>query len=370
MDFVNLKKQYKNNKKLIDASINTVLNNGNFILGNEVTKLENQLSKYVHSKFCIGVSSGTDALLIALLSIDLKKNDEVIVPNFNYISSIEVIKLLGGNPVLIDVNKDNSLINEELIEKHITSKTRAIIPSNLFGLMPDYTKIHKIIKKYRNIVLIEDAAQSFGSKFKNKMSCNVADISCTSFFPTKILGGYGDSGAIFTNNKKIYNKMLHIRSHGQLKKYHHKYIGLNARMDTLQASILISKFKILKQEIISRKKIYYEYFNYISKNFDNSEIQILKKNKYNTLNYSYFTIIVNNRAELIGILNNYKIPFMIYYPKTLSQQRAYYDKESTKICNISAKLTKKIISLPLNAYINKKELNIMLYALKKFKNTL
>tara|TARA_Y100001970_G_scaffold294294_1_gene449946 strand:+ start:14564 stop:15676 length:1113 start_codon:yes stop_codon:yes gene_type:complete len=370
MDFANLKKQYLKNKNIIDPSIKSVLNNVDFILGKEVLLLENKLSNYTNSKYCIAVSSGTDALLISLLAINLKKNDEVIIPNFNYVSSIEVVRLLGAKPILIDVNENNLLIDESLIEKNITSKTKAIIPSSLFGLMPNYSKISKIKKKYRNITLIEDAAQSFGSSFKNKMSCNITDISCTSFFPTKILGGYGDSGAIFTNSKKLYTKMKYLRSHGQLKKYNHKYIGLNSRMDTLQASILISKLKILKHEIQLRKKIYNKYVNFINKNFINNEIQILKKNKYNILNYSYFTIIVEKRSKLIKILSDYKIPFNIYYPKTLSQQKAYYDEKITKKCKISVKLTKKIISLPLNAYINKKELNIILYALKEFKNIL
>ena len=368
MDFVNLNKQYLKNKSAIDQSIKQVLNKSNFILGKEVHELEKKLSKFVKSKYCITVSSGTDALLIALLSINLKKNDEVIIPNFNYVSSIEVVRLLGGKPILIDVNINNALIDTNLIEKKITSKTRAIIPSNLFGLMPDYQKINKIKKKYKNLFIIEDAAQSFGSSLNNIMSCNVADVSCTSFFPTKILGAYGDSGAIFTNSKKLYSKIIQIRNHGQIKKYNHNYIGLNARLDTLQASIILIKLKIFKREKKVRKSIFQTYSKYISKNFQSSEILILEKNKYNILNYSYFTILVKQRSKLIKILTKSKIPYIIYYPKTLSQQKAYSNKQVTKNCINSVKITKKIISLPLNAYINKKELIVILGALKDFKN--
>ena len=367
MDFVNLKKQYLNNKNIINKSINKVLLSCNFIMGKEVSILENKLKNIVKSKYCLVVSSGTDALLLSLMSLNIKKNDEVIIPNFNYISSAEVVSLLGAKPILVDVNLENGLINEKLIQNKISNNTKAIIPTSLFGLMPNYLNIKKIIKKYKDITIIEDAAQSFGSSYKNIMSGNIAQISCTSFFPTKSLGCYGDGGAIFTNSKKIYNKILMLRSHGQKQKYNHLIVGTNSRMDTIQSAIVLSKLKIFNKEMKKRKFLYNKYINYFTKIFNNNEVKLFEIPKNSNINFSYFCIRVKNRDLLIKLLLKNKISYAIYYPKLISQQKAYFDKNITLSCNNGLILCSEIISLPINPYITDIEFTKITSTFNQFK---
>ncbi|MDC2992741.1 DegT/DnrJ/EryC1/StrS family aminotransferase, partial [Pelagibacteraceae bacterium] len=251
MKFINLDKQFIKNKKKISSNIKRVISKGNFILGEEVAQLENKLSKYVNSNYCITTSNGTDALLMSLIALDIKPGDEVITSPFSFISAAEVINNIGAKPVFVDVDYDTFNINYKLIEKKITTRTKAIIPVNLFGQCADYDQINFFGKKY-NLKIIEDAAQSFGAKYNNKMSCSLADISCTSFFPSKPLGCYGDGGACFTKSKKIYDKLKSIRSHGSLKKYTYSIRGINGRLDTIQAAVLLAKLKHFDAEIKSR----------------------------------------------------------------------------------------------------------------------
>jgi UDP-2-acetamido-2-deoxy-ribo-hexuluronate aminotransferase len=246
------KREYHTKKKEIDEAINTVLTHGIFINGPEVKELEKKLSDYVGSE-CIAVSNGTDALKIALLALDVGINDEVITVAHSWISTAEVISLINAKPVFVDIEDETFNIDINKIEKAITKNTKAIIVVSLYGQMPNFDEINKIADKY-NIPVIEDGAQSFGASYNNKKSCGVTTIGTTSFFPSKPLGCYGDGGACFTNNKLLEDKMRAIKSHGGIKRFHHKYIGLNGRLDTIQAAILNAKFLYFDETLQNRNK--------------------------------------------------------------------------------------------------------------------
>jgi len=350
-DFFGLGKQNLIIKKKIKKRFDNLFKHNQYILGPEVQLLEKKLSAFVGSKYCITTSSGTDALLISLISLGIGPEDEVIVPNFSYIASAEVIKRIGATPIFVDIKSTDFNINEDLIEKKISNKTRAIIAVSLFGQTPDFKKINLIAKKFK-IFVIEDAAQSFAAKNYGKMSCNLSDVGCTSFFPTKVLGCYGDGGAIFTNKKKIYEKCKKLRIHGQSKKYIYDLEGLNARLDTIQAIILLEKLKILNKEIKMRSKNFIKYKKLL-KNI--KEIKLPEVNKNNKSSFSIFTIIAKKRNMLFKYLRMKNIPVAIYYPKTLNSQKIFSNIKKND-CPISENLSKKIISIPFSPYIEEKEI--------------
>ena len=367
MYFNNLRKQYSINKFLINKYILKVLSHGQYILGPEVLKLENTLKKYVNTKYSLSVSSGTDALLMSLMALEVGKNDEVITSSFAYISTIEVIALLGAKPVLIDVDVETALIDTNLLEKNITNKTKAIIPVSLFGQIPNFSLINKIAKRNGNIAVIEDGAQSFGSTFKSKKSCSLSTIGITSFFPSKALGCYGDGGAIFTNNKPLFSKLKQIRVHGQSFKDHHVRNGIQGRMDTIQCAIILAKFKLFKKELIQRKKISNRYKQFF-KLQNCKKIKLLKENPLVNSNYYQFCLVVENRKDLIKFLRIKKIPFNIYYPKPLNMHKPYKSFSTKNDNKNSSYLSKRIISLPMSAYLSKKDQNYILKSFELFIN--
>jgi len=363
IDFLNLKRQKKLLNHDINKNINKVLNHQKFILGPENITLENKLKKITKSKFCLTVSSGTDALIIALNALGIKSNDEVITTPFTYISTVEAICKVGAKPVFVDINDKDCLIDTDLIESKINKKTKAIMFVSLFGQIPDFEKISKLAKKY-NLITIEDAAQSFGAFYKNKTSCNLATISCTSFFPSKSLGCYGDGGAIFTNNKQLYKKCNILRRHGQnKKKYHYELLGFNARLDTIQASVLLAKLKFHRKEIIQKRKIRNIYNKYI-KNI--SEVESLKNNNDTTSAEGSYCILAKNRNKLRTYLKKKGIPSMIYYPKPLNEQHIFRNFSKNCKTPIANKVSKKILALPFSAYIKKKEIDYICKEIKKF----
>tara|TARA_A100001015_G_scaffold316843_1_gene432190 strand:+ start:2930 stop:4051 length:1122 start_codon:yes stop_codon:yes gene_type:complete len=363
IDFLNLKRQKHLLSFDINKNINKVLNHQKFILGPENILLENKLKKITKSKFCLTVSSGTDALIIALKGLGIKSNDEVITTPFTYISTVESICKVGAKPVFVDINDKDCLIDADLIESKINKKTKAIMFVSLFGRIPDFKKINKLAKKY-NLITIEDAAQSFGAFYKSKLSCNLATISCTSFFPSKPLGCYGDGGAIFTNNKKLFKKCNVLRRHGQnKKKYHYEVLGFNARLDTIQASVLLAKLKLHSKEIIQKRKIRNIYNNNI-KNI--SEVKLLKNNRDIISAEGSYCILAKNRDKLRSYLLKKGIPSMVYYPKPLNEQNIF--SKFSKNCKtpIASKVSKKILALPFSAYIKKEEINYICKEIKKF----
>lgn len=359
MKFIDINTEYKIFQKDINYSLNKVIKKSNFILGSEVKELENKLAKFTGSKYCITTSSGTDGLLLALKSLNLKPNDEIIIPDFAYVSPAEVAALLNLKIKFVDVNYETFLIDSKKLKKKITNKTKVIILVSLFGQCPNFSEIRRIIKN-KNITLIEDAAQSFGAKFKNKNSCNIADISVTSFFPTKTLGSFGDGGAVFTNKKNIFKKIVYMRNHGQSKKkYIHNYVGFNARLDTIQAAVLLVKLNNIKKLLNLRKLKANNYFSGLK---NNKKIILPKIEKTNVSSFAQFTIKTKFRNKLIKIFKEEKIPFTIYYPKILSQQKAYKQKSNNIV---SRKLTTQAISLPFSPWIKIRDQNKVIKAINK-----
>ncbi len=351
----------------IRKNISNIVKHNKFIMGPEVQKLEEKLKQITLSKYCLGVSSGTDALLISLMALNIKRGDEIIVPSFSWISTASVVKLIYAKPIFVDVDQSTCNIDCDKIAKAVTKKTKGIIFTSLFGNVPDVDKINLIAKKNR-LFVIEDGAQSFGAKYKSKNSCNLSTIGCTSFFPSKPLGAFGDAGAIFTNNQKLYKKMKAIRVHGQLKRHHHDILGINGRIDTIQCAILIAKIKYFKKELNLRKKKYLYYKNFFNQN-NFKHIKVLDYEKFGKSAFAQFCILTNKRNFLIKIFKNHKIPYAIYYPKIMDEQKIFKAKKN-KININSIKVSKKIISIPFSPYISKKEQDRVLNLIKKYEKFL
>ena len=358
MEFIDLKVQFNKIEHKITESIQNVLSHGKYIMGPEVEKLENKLSNYVGSKYCISCSSGTDALLMSLLAIGVKPGDAVITTPFTFIATAEVVSLLGATPVFVDIDSKTFNINPNLIEdtiiklkKNTRLNLKAIVPVNIFGLPADYNKIVNIANKY-NLEVIEDAAQSFGAKYHNKNSGNLSKLSCTSFFPAKPLGCYGDGGAIFTDNNDLYEKLISIRVHGKGKdKYDNINIGINGRLDTIQAAILLEKLKIFKEEILLRQKIASKYINRLGKYF---QIQNIPENYQSA--WAQFSLLAETKEDKKNILKhlkNNKIPTAVYYPRPLHLQTVFsntiYKNNSLEV---SEEISDKIFSIPMHPYLS------------------
>ena len=360
IEMVNLKSQYLKIKYEIDQSILNVIENSNFINGPEVEEFATSLSSYLGDKtYVTPCANGTDALQIALMSLNLQPLDEVIVPAFTYVATAEVIGLLGLTPVIIDVDPENFNISTDEILKAITNKTKVIIPVHLYGQCSNMEEIMKIASE-NNLFVIEDCAQSLGAiyTFKNglkKHAGTIGHIGCTSFFPSKNLGCYGDGGAIFTSDKELYNKIKMISNHGQSKKYVHKYIGVNSRLDTLQASILKIKLNHLNNYNICRNNVANKYDECLS---NIEQIIIPNRINYTTHVFHQYTIQVKygQRDALKKYLDEKGIPSMIYYPIPLNEQEAYKkisksigDLKFTKI------LCSSVLSLPIHTEMTEEE---------------
>lgn len=359
----NLKDQYIKLKSNINKRVKKVFQHGQFILGPEVVELENKLKNFVGAKYCIAVSSGTDALLISLMAINIKPGDEIITTPFTFVSTVEVICLLGAKPVFVDVEFDTCNINANLIEKSITKKTKAIIPVSLFGQPADMDVINKIAAKY-NLIVIEDAAQSFGSIYKKKKSCNLSDIGCTSFFPSKPLGCYGDGGAIFTNNEKIFKICKELRIHGQSKKYIYNRIGIGGRIDTIQCAILLAKLDIFEWEIKQREIIAKNYEKLLNELNDNSINFIKIKNDRRSV-HAQFTLISKDRDKLQNYLKSKGINTNIYYPIPINEQICYKHLCCSDCTPVAKDLSKKVLSIPMSAYLSLSEQKYIISNLRK-----
>lgn len=349
MDFIDLRPSHNFIKKDIINKIKKIFNHKKFILGPEVLELEQKLTDYVNSKaICVG--SGTDALLLALMAIGIKPGDEVITTPFTWGSNSEMIKFVGAKPVYADINLDDFNIDTHSIQNKITKNTKAIMTVNLFGQCCNYTEIRKIIKG-KNIYIIEDAAQSFGAKYKDKLSCSLGDISCTSFFPSKPLGCYGDGGACFSKDSKLSKKIKKLRNHGQVKKNKHEILGINSRMDSIQAAIIISKLNLLESEKLLRLKVAKNY-DYLLKNKKNI-IQTPIVKKFNEPVYAQYTLRVRNRKKIEEKFKKNKIPYNIFYPIPLYKQKAFLDKKY-KLENVE-RIVSEVISIPFHPYLNYKK---------------
>ena len=359
IDFTNLQLQYQTYKKTIDNKIQSVLNKSNYILGEEVQMLEQELQNFTGAKYAITCSSGTDALLLALMAIDIQSDDEIITTAFTWISTGEMIALLKAKPVFVDIEPDTYNIDANLIEKAITKKTKAIMPVSLYGQPADMDKI-QVIANNHNLKVIIDGAQSFGSTYKDKTDSNLGNISTTSFFPSKPLGCYGDGGAVFTNNEEYANKIKLLRVHGQNKKYHHKYIGISARLDTLQAAILLAKLDNFKEELKNRQRIADLYTGELSKFF---QTPIIKKNR--TSSWAQYTIKVKKRDNLQTKLKKKGIPTAVFYPIPLNFQQCFkYLNFKNSNYPISSEASKEVLSLPMNSFLNENEVEFIIDNIK------
>ncbi|MCX7121329.1 MAG: DegT/DnrJ/EryC1/StrS family aminotransferase [Gammaproteobacteria bacterium] len=347
MQFIDLKTQYQQRKTQIDGAIARVLDHGQFLFGPEVEALEHKLATFVGAKHCISMSSGTTALHIALIALGVQPNDEVITTPFSFFAAAEVIYLLGAKPVYVDIDPKTYLMNPALLEAAITPKTKAIIPVSLYGQCADMDAINAIAQ-HHGIPVIEDAAQSFGAEYKNIKSCGpMSDIACTSFFPSKPLGGYGDSGACFTNDDELANRLRLIMNHGQQGRYNHVMIGMNGRMDTLQAAILLEKFEIFEMEIAAREKVAGFYRKHLPDSLAPPVIA-----KHNKSVYAQYTVQVNDREKVQRLLTEAGIPTAVHYPVGLHQQPV--------IASISAEkqhfphteyCAAHVLSLPFHPYL-------------------
>jgi UDP-2-acetamido-2-deoxy-ribo-hexuluronate aminotransferase len=349
INMYNPKIEYNLRKEEIDGAIQNVLNHGLFINGPEVRELETQLKSYVGARHAIACGNGTDALHIALLALGIAKDDEVITVAHTWISTSEVIGLCSATPVWVDINKDTFCIDEEQIESAINEKTKAIIAVSLYGSMPNYEKIQKIASKY-NIPVIEDGAQSFGSIRNGNYSCSCkhTTIATTSFFPSKPLGSYGDGGCMFTNDEHLAEKMKAIRSHGGLKRFQHTYIGMNSRLDTIQASILLTKFKYYDQTRKNRNRVAQYYIDNIKNNNLVMPINHSSATDFNVFaQFSILTPSSDYRDKLIAHLKENNINPAIFYPVSLDKQECFKNKSIKMDLTNTHEVCDTIINLPI-----------------------
>jgi len=345
MQFIDLAAQQARIKDKIDANIQKVLAHGQYILGPEVTELEEKLAAFTGAKHCITVANGTDALQIAQMAFGLGPGDEVITPGFTYIATAETVALLGAKPVYVDICPKTYNLDPTKLEAAITPKTKAIIPVSLYGQCADFDTINAIANKY-GIPVIEDAAQSFGASYKGKKSCNLTTVACTSFFPSKPLGCYGDGGAIFTNDDELAVVLRQIARHGQDRRYHHIRVGVNSRLDTLQAAILLPKLEIFAEEIQLRNQVASNYTRLLNEAGVDTTPFI---EEHNISAWAQYTIQVEHRAVVQAKLQEQGIPTAVHYPIPLNKQPAVADSSAS--LPIGDAVAEKVMSLPMHPYL-------------------
>lgn len=352
IDFANLQYQYKLYKDEIDEAIDEVLEKSNYIMGEEVTILENNLEKFTGAQYAITCSSGTDALVLAMMALDIQPGDEIITTPFTFIATAETIAFLGAVPVFVDIDEKTYNIDPSKLEENISSKTKAIIPVSLYGQPADMDVIQSIATKH-NLKVIVDGAQSFGSTYKGKTDSNLGDISTTSFFPAKPLGCFGDGGAVFTNSEELATKMKSLRVHGQSKRYHHKYIGMGGRMDTLQCAIVNIKLKHYKKDLALRQEVAEKY----TKALQDKDIVLPFIDKNTTSVFAQYSIRVKERDKLQTKLKEKGIPTAVHYPMPLHLQECFEYLNYTKgDFPIAEQISQEIMSLPMNPYISDDEI--------------
>jgi len=360
IQMVDLRGQYKKIQSEVNSSIKACLKSATFINGPKVQEFQANLEKYLGVKHVIPCGNGTDALQVAMMAMGLKPGDEVIVPAFTYVATVEVAVLLGLNPVLVDVDKDTFNITAEIIEQAINVRTRAIVPVHLFGQSTDMEPLLKITSKY-NIQIIEDNAQSIGAEYTfadgtKAKTGTIGDVGCTSFYPSKNLGAYGDGGAMCTNNDELADKLRRIANHGQSEKYMHKYIGVNSRLDAIQAAVLDVKLKHLDEYNVARQAV----ADYYDKAFEDVEhLQIPVRIRQSTHVFHQYTLIVKDghRDALKTFLYEHGIPSMIYYPLTVSDQEAFRGRgRIVGDLPTSKLLCESVLSLPIHTEMNNDQL--------------
>lgn len=360
INFIDLQAQYLAYQTEIDREVLEVFSSAQFIGGEKLNRLENSLATYTGAKHAIGCSSGTDALLLALMALDIGAGDEVITTPFTFIATAEVIALLGAKSVFVDIESDTYNIDPTKIEHAITERTKAIIPVSLYGQCADMDAINEIAKKH-NIMVIEDACQSFGASYNGKKSCNLSTIACTSFFPSKPLGAYGDGGAIFTSDDELAAKMRMLLNHGQNERYKHKYIGINGRLDAVQAAVLNVKLKHFDKEVSERENIGSRYSDIL----EDADVITPKIKEGNTSVYAQYSIRVKDREAMVAKLSAQEIPTAVHYPVPLHLQEAF-ENLGYKVGDfpISELVATEIMSLPMSPYLTEVQQDFIADAIK------
>lgn len=357
IEFIDLKSQQARIKDKIDAGIQRVLAHGQYILGPEVSELEERLAAFTGARYCITCANGTDALQIVQMALGIGPGDEVITPGFTYIATAETVALLGAKPVYVDIDPRTYNLDPQLLEAAITPRTKAIIPVSLYGQCADFDAINAIATKH-GIPVIEDAAQSFGASYKGKRSCNLTTVSCTSFFPSKPLGCYGDGGAIFTNDEALATIIRQIARHGQDRRYHHIRVGVNSRLDTLQAAILLPKLEILEEEISLRQQVADWYDNTLKGAGVDGTPYVAASN---VSAYAQYTVQVDDRDTVQKQLQAIGIPTAVHYPIPLNKQPAVADESCSLV--VGDRVATRVMSLPMHPYLDKTSIDIICAAL-------
>jgi len=344
MEFVDLKAQYRLIKQSVDAGIHAVLEHGQYILGPEVARLETELARRTGSNHCIACASGTDALLIALMALEIGPGDEVITSPFTFIATVEMIALLGARPVFVDIDPKTYNLDPAMLAAAMTDQTRAVMPVSLYGQCADFDAIAEAAGR---LPVIEDAAQSFGARYKGRQSCNLSVIGCTSFFPSKPLGCYGDGGACFTNEDHLAELMREIRNHGQASRYHHVRLGVNGRLDSIQAAVLLAKLEVFDRELKLREEVAKRY---------NARLKGIVQTPWiaegNTSVYAQYTIEVDDRERVAEALRRDGIPTAVHYPTPAHLQPAFaglgYKAGDFPVAERAAE---RVLSLPMHPYL-------------------
>ena len=358
--FIDLATQQEKIKVDLDRRIAAVLAHGKYILGPEVKELEERLADYVGVKHCIACANGTDALLIALMGLGIGRGDEVITTAFTYVATGEVITRLGATPVFVDIDEKTYNLDPARIEAAITDKTKAIMPVSLYGQCADFDAINAVAEKY-NLPVVEDGAQSFGATYKGRRSCGLSTIGCTSFFPTKPLGCYGDGGAVFTNDDELAKAMDMIHKHGQDRRYHHVRMGLNSRLDTLQAAVLLAKLEIFADEVRLRGEIGARYSEMLG-NVPGIIVPYIEP--HNTSVYAQYTVRVQDRETVQEKLREAGIPTAVHYPIPLNQQPMFdYLEQGTGSVPVAEKVAKEVMSLPMSAWVKDEDMRAVVKSL-------
>ncbi|MBT4763004.1 MAG: DegT/DnrJ/EryC1/StrS family aminotransferase [Bdellovibrionaceae bacterium] len=369
MKFLDLAPHIEISKKEIMDRVEKVFSHGMFIMGPEVTELESALSKYTGAKHAIACSNGTTALQLALMAIDIKPGDEVIVPAFTFYATSEAVSVLGATPVFVDVNFDDFNINTDAAKAAFTDKTKAIIPVSLFGQPSDMTEINNWAKQ-NNIHVIEDAAQSFGSSINDIKSCNLSELATTSFFPAKPLGGFGDGGAVFTNDDRLAHLLVSIRNHGSEERYAHHRIGINGRLDSLSCSFLVERLKHYDADLKGRQKVADFYLKNLA-DIPQDQLSLPNVAEGKTSAWAQFTLKTEKRDELRSYLSEKDIPTAVHYPAILPEQPVYKNNISASRSldmTTSLKLSKMVMSLPLYPHMGQQDMETICNEIKNFFN--
>jgi UDP-2-acetamido-2-deoxy-ribo-hexuluronate aminotransferase len=364
IEFIDLKAQYRAIKESIDARIHKVLDHGQYILGPEVAEMEAQLAAYTGAKHCISCASGTEAILMSLMALGIGPGDEVITTPFTFAATAEMIVLAGATPVYVDIERDTCLMDASKLEAKITPRTKAIMPVSLYGQTADMQAINAIAARHGNIPVIEDAAQSFGASYQGRKSCNLSTIGCTSFFPSKPLGCYGDGGAIFTNDDALAKALREIRVHGQERRYYHTRIGVGGRMDTIQCAVILGKLERFGWEVERRLALGEQYKRKLQA--AGAKVGLLAVRPDRDCVWAQYTVFVENREVVQKSLAAVGVPTAVHYPLSLNRQPAYAHLCCPDCVPNSDWAAQRVMSLPMSADLGEEQMDRVVAAIAEF----